>query len=205
MEFGEKLKALRNQKELTQSRLSEISGISESAIRKYEKGEREPKFDTKQKIAAALDVDISEFLITDHIYNDITANANKYCNDTTYSANYTIEKSQELINLYFKGVTHWINDKLFSEEEKRVLNEHFCELLTRYKSLIEAILNSKLSYNNNEKRIQQYAKTLNTELTHEQQKALYLGNNVDRQMNDLSNYIQFLPIMFSNADKKEGE
>lgn len=62
MEIGEKIKKLRKERKLTQNKLSEISGISESAIRKYEKGERIPKIDVIKKIAMALEVDISELI-----------------------------------------------------------------------------------------------------------------------------------------------
>ena len=62
MEIGEKIKALRIGKKLTQSELSELCGISESSIRKYEKGERIPKINKIKQIAAALDVSIDKLV-----------------------------------------------------------------------------------------------------------------------------------------------
>lgn len=203
--IGDRIKEYRKLKGITQAELAKKTGISLSNISKYESGNRNPKTDYLTKIATALELNINELLSADHVYNDLTTNTDKYCTDIAYSADYTIERSQELIDLYFNSVANKINDKLFSEEEKRVLNEHFCEMLIRYKSLIDAMLNSKITYTNNRNNIQQYSKTLSVELTHEQLKALYFGNNADRQINDLASYIQFLPIMFSNADRKEGE
>ena len=42
--FGERLKALRNNKALTQDELANAIKISKSSINMYERGEREPKF-----------------------------------------------------------------------------------------------------------------------------------------------------------------
>ena len=62
MEIGETLKYVRTKKSMTQAELAKKSGLKEITIRKYESGERTPKFETLQKICSALDVGLEVFL-----------------------------------------------------------------------------------------------------------------------------------------------
>lgn len=62
---GIKLKRQRMSKNMTQSELSEKSGVSVYSIRKYEAGEREPKIEALAQIAAALNVDITALTAVD--------------------------------------------------------------------------------------------------------------------------------------------
>ena len=62
MKFNERLKALREEKEMTQVQLSASSGISARMIQKYEGGIARPRFDAAEKLAAALGVPVSELL-----------------------------------------------------------------------------------------------------------------------------------------------
>ena len=55
---GDKIRKLRKEKGLTQKQLGELCGIADSNIRKYESGKQNPKLETLQKIARALDVPI---------------------------------------------------------------------------------------------------------------------------------------------------
>ena len=68
MPTGTKIKEIRKQKGLTQKQLGDLCGIADSNIRKYENGKQNPKIETLQKIAAALDVPLAE--ITETIIND---------------------------------------------------------------------------------------------------------------------------------------
>lgn len=61
MEIGEKIKALRKSKGMTQKALAEKAGVSASAITYYEKGERIPSALALKAISCALDIDISCF------------------------------------------------------------------------------------------------------------------------------------------------
>ncbi len=58
MTVGENIKRIRKEKGLTQKKLSELSGINEAQIRRYELGGKNanPKIETIQKIAQALEV-----------------------------------------------------------------------------------------------------------------------------------------------------
>ncbi|NFA91064.1 helix-turn-helix domain-containing protein [Clostridium botulinum] len=62
MNIEDKIKKLRNDKKLTQKQLAIAAGISEISIRKYESGERFPKYETLGKIANALGVSINDLI-----------------------------------------------------------------------------------------------------------------------------------------------
>ena len=61
MTIGEKIKSSRLSKGLTQKQLGQLCGMADSAIRRYELGGANPKIETLQKIANALNIDISYF------------------------------------------------------------------------------------------------------------------------------------------------
>ena len=61
MPTGTKIKEIRKQKGLTQKQLGDLCGIADSNIRKYENGKQNPKIETLQKIADALETPITEF------------------------------------------------------------------------------------------------------------------------------------------------
>lgn len=60
MSFSEKLYEFRIQKGLSQQKLAELSGVSQTAIYHWEKGLRKPKFEQIRYLAAALGVYISD-------------------------------------------------------------------------------------------------------------------------------------------------
>lgn len=62
MTTGEKIKKARIDARMTQKALAEKCGMADSAIRKYESGKVNPKFETLQKIATALGVFYFELL-----------------------------------------------------------------------------------------------------------------------------------------------
>ena len=69
MTTGSKIKELRLKKGLTQKQLSEKCGMYESQIRKYENGNANPKLETLQKIADALEVSLYDLIV---ISTDLT-------------------------------------------------------------------------------------------------------------------------------------
>lgn len=56
MTIGERIYYCRLEKKMTQKQLAEKAGMADSAIRKYESGRITPKFETLNRIAAALEV-----------------------------------------------------------------------------------------------------------------------------------------------------
>lgn len=80
---GEKIKRIRLEKGLTQKELAKLSNMYESQIRKYENGQANPKIETLQKIATAMDIPVS-LLKSDFDFH--------------------IEELEEKIKLYFTSV-----------------------------------------------------------------------------------------------------
>ena len=62
MTIGEKIKAIRKEKGLTQKELAEKLGVSASMIGQYETNVRNPKFETIQKISSCLGVPTAEIV-----------------------------------------------------------------------------------------------------------------------------------------------
>lgn len=62
MDFGARLKELRNSKDLKQSELAEILGISTSAVGSYERCERQPTYELLHKYAQFFNVSIDYIL-----------------------------------------------------------------------------------------------------------------------------------------------
>ena len=62
MKFNERLKALREERGLTQVQLSEKSGITARMIQNYERGSHRPRFECAGKLADALGVPVTELL-----------------------------------------------------------------------------------------------------------------------------------------------
>ena len=60
--FGNNLKRLRQDRNLTQQKLADILGVSRSAIGMYEGGEREPDFETLEVIADFFNVRLDELI-----------------------------------------------------------------------------------------------------------------------------------------------
>ena len=57
-QFDKILRLLRGEKEMSQQELADALGISKSAINMYERGERQPNFETLEAIADFFNVDI---------------------------------------------------------------------------------------------------------------------------------------------------
>ena len=74
MTKGELIRKARKEAGLTQKQLGEKAGIAEPTIRRYELGKLNPKIETLQKIARALNISVNELMAT-HIE---TAESNLY-------------------------------------------------------------------------------------------------------------------------------
>lgn len=76
MTAGERIREARIQRGMTQKQLGERAGIAEPTIRKYELGKLNPKYETMQKIASALNVTVG------YIQGYETMNTSVYCNSS---------------------------------------------------------------------------------------------------------------------------
>ena len=67
--FGDRLKSLRNRKGLSQAEFAMQIGVSKSSVNMYERGEREPNFETLETIADYFNVDLDYLMGKSEIEN----------------------------------------------------------------------------------------------------------------------------------------
>ena len=67
--FGDRLKSLRNRKGLSQAEFAKQIGVSKSSVNMYERGEREPNFETLETIADYFNVDLDYLMGKSEIEN----------------------------------------------------------------------------------------------------------------------------------------
>ena len=60
MDIAERLRSVRKTKNMSVYRLSQLSGVSETHIRDLERGDRNPSFDTLNRLAVPLGITLSE-------------------------------------------------------------------------------------------------------------------------------------------------
>ena len=71
VEFGEKLKQLREEKGMTQQTLAEMLYVTRQAVSRWECGARYPDLLTAKKIAKILDVTIDELVSGEELKENI--------------------------------------------------------------------------------------------------------------------------------------
>lgn len=97
MTIGEKIKSLRIKKGLTQKQLGDLCNMADSAIRRYELGNVNPKIETVRKIADALGVSINDLLL-DPIWsssNDSRDNSCSQIKDRLFKLGYPVQSDSE--------------------------------------------------------------------------------------------------------------
>ena len=67
MEIGEKIKMFRGEKNFSQQKLSDLSGLARITITQYELGKFNPREDSLKKIAEALNIPVQCFLSVDEL------------------------------------------------------------------------------------------------------------------------------------------
>lgn len=66
--ISERLRYLRETRNLTQKDLGQLAGVSQATIAHLEKGTKDPSVETLKKIATALDIHIAVFFSTDDVF-----------------------------------------------------------------------------------------------------------------------------------------
>lgn len=73
MNIGEKIKTVREAKNLSQKEISNMVQMDQSQYSKIENGKTDPTTNTLEKIAKALGIELSELFISDKIFKDINS------------------------------------------------------------------------------------------------------------------------------------
>ncbi len=112
MNFGERLRSLRSEKEYSLRKMAEELEISFSALGKYERNEHQPDFDTLKKIANYFNVSI-DWLLGRTILRTHTLEQEKDLAKRIQQLNRDIDTSEDLT----------FNSEPLSEESKKALSE----------------------------------------------------------------------------------
>ena len=100
--FGDRLRILRLEHGLSQGKLSEYIGVSKSSINMYERGEREPGFETIEAIADFFNVDIDYLLgrsdIPNRIFPEIFSMVTEFMEDKPASVRLSIVDALASLN-----------------------------------------------------------------------------------------------------------
>lgn len=143
MTIGEKIKCFRKEAGLTQKKLGEISGTSETTIKQYELGKRQPRIEQLEKIADALNLHILD-LLDDRgafdLYSKYDNAALKYYKEIGYELIY----ENNYIIISHNGYGYKIPNNIFLEIED--------DLRLNAESKIEKII---LKYKNTKFRLSQ--------------------------------------------------
>lgn len=116
MPTGIRIKEIRRNKGLTQKQLGEKCHIAESTIRRYESGNLNPKIETLQKIATALECDLSDLMDSDEYKLHNIELAIKKANDSV------LEKNKEMKDEPLTIAAHFDGDE-YTEEELEAIRE----------------------------------------------------------------------------------
>jgi transcriptional regulator with XRE-family HTH domain len=163
IKLGDNIRKYRLIKGYKQKELAEILNIKRSTYSNYENNRRVPEIDVLEKIAKALDVTIHDL----------------------------IEMSYEnLIKTNSRSVEIWINDKVFSNEEKEAIQMHFSELLLRYKKLINTASNEKIKLQEFKKYYEEYNKKLEKPLSEEEIQEKFWNDNLNKEISEIENWIK---------------
>ncbi len=123
MPSGNRIKEARMKRGLTQAELGKRCGIADSNIRKYESGKQNPKLETLQRIADALEVPLSE------IYSDARDSEPPFLFDVQIEhPALTLTHNAPVMSQYLNRILTYYG-KLNDEGQKKLL-EH-AELLLK--------------------------------------------------------------------------
>ena len=114
---GDMIRKYRTEKGLTQKKLGEMCGIADSAIRRYEIGKANPKVETLQKIADALNISINRLLAGKIVIS---------VNGAEQSKN---EREQEEKDLAFLNMMDALGEELNDRGKDKAIEQ--VELLTK--------------------------------------------------------------------------
>lgn len=102
MEFGERLKAIRQKKNIKQAELANISGVSLRTLSRYETGEVSPSIKAIQKLAGALEISTEE-LTSDNFAKTQNANDLDVHMDTVSEARDDLMKHAQAVSAILAG------------------------------------------------------------------------------------------------------
>lgn len=121
MTIGDKIRYHRKAAGLTQKQLGELSGTSETTIRQYEGGKRQPRIEQLQKIADTLQITVLDLMGLDYKDNELDRNDVFTFYDSLGFQLKLVE--QDLYRLTSRDITVRINLLLTWEDLEKIKHE----------------------------------------------------------------------------------
>lgn len=126
--LGQNIKAIRKKHGLTQAQLAQKVGLSTIAIRQYENGLRKPNYVVIEKLAKALDCDISCFLSPNEEAQMIIDSIIEKLSDSGDTPNKSTEDipnpNDEFIEMYQSPIMQTLGCRWMEQKEKQ--REAYC-------------------------------------------------------------------------------
>lgn len=113
--FSERLKYLRDQKCWSQQRLADELGVSKSSVNMYERGEREPGFETMEAIADIFKVDMN------YLHGKSGDNMSKYLYDRRIELGLTQKEVANFVGVSEATVSRWESGDIANMRRDRIM------------------------------------------------------------------------------------
>ena len=187
IKIGNRIKKRRTQLNLTLQEIANTINVHKSTIQRYESGSiKDIKYPVLDAIAEALDV--NPLWLRGEI--DTMEHSEEY------------ERITYLTNTYFKSVMKWTQDSYLNEQETTIIREHFSDLLLKYKSTIEHLVDAKRHWNNSKESYNDIFRNRENPLSDEEIKELFLKQELERDLNNVTCWVNALPNWIA---RKENE
>lgn len=174
-QVGKRIKERRTELGRTLQEVADEVKVNKSTIQRYESGNVvDLKLPVIESIAKYLNVD--PLWIIGKIENKRRSEE--------------FERATHLIDVYFRGVMVWSDNQFLNERETVIIREHFSELLSRYKQIIEGFVNSKFQWEASE---ESFSESHKNRLSNEDIRALFLKHELDHSIKIATNLLESLP------------
>ncbi|MGP4061470.1 helix-turn-helix domain-containing protein [Halobacillus sp. H74] len=129
MSLGERIKHLRIKENLTQKMLAEKLKIPHQNLSNYERGFRQPDYETLQKIADYFEVSTDHLFGRTSIHSEVSKDSSEF--DSLNEINRLLEK-YEIDDMSFFDIEKW---KSMSPEQIKELESYFQYLVQKSKEI----------------------------------------------------------------------
>lgn len=146
--IGERIRRIRKENKITLKQLGTLINLSEQAVGQYERGERNPSWDTLKKIAAALNVPFIDLITTEDglVDSDTFSEAkNNGISDRSMFLDNSTVKELNLHDLIIDNIDNILANTYTQEKYNYKYKELTCKEYSDIVTFIEDMIDYKLS------------------------------------------------------------
>ncbi|WP_246169823.1 helix-turn-helix domain-containing protein [Alkalibaculum sporogenes] len=184
MTVGDRIKKMRTDKGMTQEELAKYIDSTKQNIYKYENNiVTNIPSDKIEKIASALQATPTYLMGWDQIDEDCDFSTN-------------------LIDTHYRSLMNWSEDKLLKKHEVAIMRGHMADLFLRYKQLIEKYVYAQRSWDRDNESFSKFYKEKDAPLSDEEIKELFLKQELQKGIENLTNWVNALPYWVTREEQK---